>query len=74
MAEQLEQALVSVALKDCKPGFITVQGEETTFTLEGILAFLFVCRDDPEATPKMKQLGDLVERAIEEISAGRRIQ
>jgi hypothetical protein len=73
--EELEEALVSVALKDCKPGFITLEGTDgASFTLEGILVLLSVCRKDPEATSKMKRVADLIDRATEEIGAGGRIQ
>ena len=66
--EELERALVSVALHDCQPGFITRHGDDgATFTLEGVLAFLLVCRKDAEATPRMRQLGDLVDRATDEL-------
>ena len=68
--EDLERALISVALRDCRPGFITVGGDEATFTLEGVLTFVLAGSENKQATAKMRQIASLIQRATDEVGAG----
>ena len=60
---QLEQALLSTAVRQLKPGPILQQGEQYWFSLEGLL----VSQNDQEVTPKHRQMAALISRAIEEL-------
>ena len=64
---QLEQALLSTAVRQLKPGPIFQQGEQYWFTLEDLLVFLLVSQNDPEATPKHRRIAALINRSIEEL-------
>ena len=63
---QLEQALLSEAVRQLKPGPILKQGEEYWFRLEDLLIFLLVSSNDQEASPKHRRIAPLINRAIEE--------
>ena len=64
---QLEQALLSEAVRQFKPGAILRQGEQYWFTLKDLLIFLLVSSDDREASPKHRRIAALINRAIEEL-------
>lgn len=64
---QLEQALLSTAVRQLKPGPILQQGENYWFSLEDLLVFLLVSQNDQEATPKHRRMAALINRAIEEL-------
>ena len=64
---QLEQALLSAAVRQLKPGPILQQGEQYWFSLEDLLVFLLVFQNYPDATPKHRRIAALINRAIEEL-------
>ena len=64
---QLEQALLSEAVRQLKPGPILRQGEKYSFRLEDLLVFLLVSSNDREAAPKHRRIAALIYRAIEEL-------
>jgi hypothetical protein len=64
---QLEQALLSTAVRQLKPGPILRHGENYWFSLEDLLVFLLVFESDQEATPKHRRIAALISRAIEEL-------
>ena len=64
---QLEQALLSEAVRQLKPGPILRQGEQYWFRLEDLLVFLLVSSNDQEASPKHRWIAALINRAIEEL-------
>ena len=64
---QLEQALLSEAVRQLKPGPILRQGEQYWFRLEDLLIFLLVSSNDQEASPKHRRIAALINRSIEEL-------
>jgi hypothetical protein len=72
--ESLEEALLSLLRKECRADRIRKEGGDLSYNLEALLGVTLKARNDPEASPKLKRVAGLVERAIAEMRVGSTIQ
>ena len=66
---QLEQALLSTAVRQLKPGPILRQAEQYWFSLDDLLLFPLAFQNDQKASRKHYRIAARINLAIEELEA-----